>query len=285
MSDILKRENDCCDIVSDLLPLYHDGVVSDGTKGFVEEHLRSCEKCRAELEVFSEALPVPTCKNPSTKNTFVKAVRSRTAKRVAACAAIIISLVILGFGVYRYLEITPLRALPAGEVQVHKVYRYEIEGERKFFVLYSNRSYSHGTVPDTKNEGGRITFSVKTSPFSRVVGDRLIEKEAFVIEDLGDCEKLYLGEELIWSETENGNESAPDYVYEYEEYCEAPAEWGSGWAISFENDYAFRQYPGTGRLVIWNIDGERLYDGYADESGCYPDISDRVPLFLRNMFN
>ena len=36
-----------CDVVTDLLPLYHDGVCSQSTKKLVEEHLEECESCRA----------------------------------------------------------------------------------------------------------------------------------------------------------------------------------------------------------------------------------------------
>ena len=37
------------DIVQDLLPLYHDGVCSDKSRAAVEEHLQTCEACRACL--------------------------------------------------------------------------------------------------------------------------------------------------------------------------------------------------------------------------------------------
>lgn len=40
-----------CDIVCDLLPLYHDGIVSEATKAAVEQHVSECEKCRGELKL------------------------------------------------------------------------------------------------------------------------------------------------------------------------------------------------------------------------------------------
>lgn len=39
-----------CDIVKDLLPLYVDDVVSDGSKEFIKEHLKNCEECKNYLE-------------------------------------------------------------------------------------------------------------------------------------------------------------------------------------------------------------------------------------------
>ena len=41
-----------CEIVRDLLPLYHDGVCSPESRAAVEEHLKNCPACRAELEKF-----------------------------------------------------------------------------------------------------------------------------------------------------------------------------------------------------------------------------------------
>ena len=38
-----------CEIIRDLLPLYHDGVLSDDSKALVKEHISYCEKCKAEL--------------------------------------------------------------------------------------------------------------------------------------------------------------------------------------------------------------------------------------------
>lgn len=35
-----------CDVVKDLLPLYADGLLSDETRRFVEQHLQECESCR-----------------------------------------------------------------------------------------------------------------------------------------------------------------------------------------------------------------------------------------------
>ena len=45
------------DIVQDLLPLYHDGVCSDKSRAAVEEHLQTCEACRAALTAMDAPLP------------------------------------------------------------------------------------------------------------------------------------------------------------------------------------------------------------------------------------
>ncbi len=42
--------NNKCKIICDLLPLYCEDMLSEESRMFVEEHLRDCEACRAELE-------------------------------------------------------------------------------------------------------------------------------------------------------------------------------------------------------------------------------------------
>ncbi len=52
--------NMSCEIIRDLLPLYHDGVCSDESKALVEEHLVVCGNCKADLEAMNDKLPIET---------------------------------------------------------------------------------------------------------------------------------------------------------------------------------------------------------------------------------
>ncbi|GEM_PF-350033 len=55
-----------CEIIKDLLPLYHDGVCSDQSKQLIEEHLEECETCRAELAQIAADIQMPP-QQPSAK--------------------------------------------------------------------------------------------------------------------------------------------------------------------------------------------------------------------------
>ncbi len=48
-----------CNVISDILPLYIDGAVSEDTKKLVEEHLKGCEKCRREAGQMGDFLVLP----------------------------------------------------------------------------------------------------------------------------------------------------------------------------------------------------------------------------------
>ncbi len=52
-----------CEIIRDLLPLYHDGVCSLESRMLVEEHLKECESCSSELIAMDKVLPIKNEEN------------------------------------------------------------------------------------------------------------------------------------------------------------------------------------------------------------------------------
>ena len=54
-----------CAVVSELLPLYSDGMLGEDAKTFVEEHISGCSKCSQELEDFSRKTTLPITTNES----------------------------------------------------------------------------------------------------------------------------------------------------------------------------------------------------------------------------
>lgn len=49
-----NMDNQSCDIIQDLLPLYIDGVCSAASKALIKEHLLTCEKCRDTEKIYRE---------------------------------------------------------------------------------------------------------------------------------------------------------------------------------------------------------------------------------------
>jgi len=66
-----------CDIIRDLLPLYHDKACSPASRATVEAHVGACEACRAQLGELEAPAPLPPV-NPF----LVPAQRMRQAKRM-----------------------------------------------------------------------------------------------------------------------------------------------------------------------------------------------------------
>ena len=43
-----------CEVVQDILPLYHDGVCSGASRKMVENHLQECRTCKTLLQEMDE---------------------------------------------------------------------------------------------------------------------------------------------------------------------------------------------------------------------------------------
>jgi len=52
MNDLIK--NISCDVIQDIIPLYHDKICSDKSREYVEEHIMTCANCNRFLESLSE---------------------------------------------------------------------------------------------------------------------------------------------------------------------------------------------------------------------------------------
>lgn len=69
--------NVSCDIIRDLLPLYHDGVCSEDSKKMVEEHLANCKSCNDELKAMDQELTVDEKYNNLSDAEAVKNISKR----------------------------------------------------------------------------------------------------------------------------------------------------------------------------------------------------------------
>ena len=69
-----------CEIIRDLLPLYHDGVCSNDSKKLVEEHLAYCDSCKAELKAMDDKLPINDAKQNLNEAEAVKKLSRRWKK-------------------------------------------------------------------------------------------------------------------------------------------------------------------------------------------------------------
>lgn len=90
-----------CDVIRDLLPVYHDDVCSPDSRALVEEHLRGCEACREAFHVLKEdmAIPHPTPEAEAMKklNKAWKKVKRKSLAKGLMAAALVLALLVGGF--------------------------------------------------------------------------------------------------------------------------------------------------------------------------------------------
>ena len=56
-----------CELIQDMLPLYHDGVCSEVSRKLVDSHLETCDKCTAVLEGMTAEMEMPKLESDETR--------------------------------------------------------------------------------------------------------------------------------------------------------------------------------------------------------------------------
>lgn len=99
-----------CAVVEDLLPAYVEGLTSAETNGAVEAHLASCPACAAKRAAMgAEEGPSPEEAEETAREVdYLKAVRRRSRRRVAAAILCTVLVLLLGFAAKIFVIGEPL---------------------------------------------------------------------------------------------------------------------------------------------------------------------------------
>ena len=86
-----------CDIIKDLLPLYHDKVCSNDSKTMVEEHLAYCDGCKDELQTIDDAILVNNAQQNLSEAEAVKKLSRRWKKgmKISLLKGILIAILVI----------------------------------------------------------------------------------------------------------------------------------------------------------------------------------------------
>jgi len=255
-----------CAIVGDLLPLYHDDVVSDTTKAAVESHLDGCESCRTEYEALCAELPIGTRQDSTGKRFSAMMKRQKIKKILSIVLPILLAVAILITG-YSFLLDNPIVSMDE-QVSTPLVYRYETEAGIKFFILFVHPMYDGALESEAHTEytkDGAALYIEFDRPMLVTRVDDEPSLDVFVYDFQGspggapscaEVTEVYLGGQVIWSEAKNGGDVVPDYVYEHDRFDGTYIE---TWDVDYdENDPSkctMTAGYNDGRTVIWDFDG------------------------------
>lgn len=85
-----------CEMIQDLLPLYHDGVCSEVSKTVVQEHLKTCEGCAKVLKNIDVEIDMPKLAADEVKPLeAIKSNWKRKTLRKGLCVGVVVFLVFL----------------------------------------------------------------------------------------------------------------------------------------------------------------------------------------------
>lgn len=152
-----------CEVVRDLLPLYHDEVCSEASRHMIEKHLSSCQECRAELAAIKQEIQLAPedIKDNQKDRTVLKSMSAfwnKTRKKAflkGIAIATVVCLLLWGgyYGLFEWnittvasedVEISDVSILSDGRIVYHAeitdgyaLYRlkYDIDEDGNFYMI------------------------------------------------------------------------------------------------------------------------------------------------------
>ena len=92
-----------CDVIQDLLPLYCDGIASEGSRTLVDIHIKDCPACRDVLEKMKGGGdPVYLSVDKAEIGAFKKIKKAIRRKNIATACVSILCVIALIYGVFGY---------------------------------------------------------------------------------------------------------------------------------------------------------------------------------------
>lgn len=129
-----------CEVIRDLLPLYHDGVCSMKSRQMIEEHLLECEACRKELEEIKKEISVTNVSRKDAARAWKALVTNLWLRRVAMIvlvAVLIAAAWASGRAIYRWDQERTIW-VGADEVE-YKAYRL---ADGRVYLEFNGRNHS-----------------------------------------------------------------------------------------------------------------------------------------------
>ncbi len=189
-----------CMIIRDLLPLYHDDLVSDETKEFVENHLKGCEKCREELEKIKSEISISKANEEELaglKRLKFKIAVKRMVIGVVSALTLVAALILINVG-YLYF----VRGFAAVSTD------YEVTVEQNDDGVFTSVKIKHKDGKpiriDTNYANNDISnkdlskITVRETPFDLIPGESIVEidinseSDAYFVCIIGFEDKMYL---------------------------------------------------------------------------------------------
>lgn len=277
----MKNETNklCCAIVRDLLPLYHDGVVSDETKAAVTEHLASCEDCSAELEGFGTQLPEI---KQSSGLRFMNMMKRQKTKRILKYTLCFAAGAVAVYGLIRFLCDFPIVKLDPEVIDTKQVYRYEFD-DCELEYCKSDFDYTEGNEDTDSRDNGffiyltmpaRTSASVRTMRISRDNGNveltfykPIIDTNKSLFDEgrtFGDIytipfqegdKSLSINGKIVW-QGDSPDEELPPYVEAYHLFEYGPSDSDMTWSTDENGESTFYFYN-NGTVTEWDLEASK----------------------------
>ena len=245
-----------CHVVRDLLPLYHDGVVSAETRSAVGDHLMECESCRAEYQAMARPLPEQAGKSGNTLDRFRALMRRQKRRKIIAivlAAALAACAAAGGITALSQWNIVPVSA---DDFEIRDVYLIDTpEGERAFVRWICTYGGSSTTKSRISDDGHTVHIEMKhpVLEWASVKGHE--RSDFWFVPVEGEIDAVTFNGQTVWTAEDDGREDA-GYARAFWDWEQALRDMGRA-AYSFADDYVYLLYP-DGHEEYWSYDGQLL---------------------------
>lgn len=165
-----------CDIISDLIPSYIDDICTDDSRKLIEEHIRTCEKCRQKIHYMADPINCPEISEKAEVKEPFRKIRKRN--RIHVIAAVVITACILGSAMFAVQEVGVIHNYfyPRSEATIDNEngrsewLTVEISGEK--YLNFSSVFYNKELINDA-NSSEKVAIMIYDEE-GRLVVDRTI---------------------------------------------------------------------------------------------------------------
>ena len=223
MSEIIKDLP--CEVVNDLLPLYHDGIVSSDTGIMIESHLDHCEKCRTELDSICNGDKIEKgiieYNKETSFNMFrngVSAIRKKGTIRGVLIASAIVAVVL---GSFIFLRTNSVIKVPFDQLKIDDVIRYDLGtegGEGLFFTYEMDWDGGYAVIYNVSKDPKEIDIAIKRTAFWKKKFARhqryccVLNNFTKESADVKTAETIKVNGQVIWTKDHGVTNNPPDYV-------------------------------------------------------------------------
>lgn len=249
----MSENNINCEIVKDLLPLYHDNVVSDTTAIAVGEHLNNCEECSKEYDNLCTELTATLSNEEKGVKTLLKSIKHKGLIKGIIIAVLCIAVLTSSFYV---LTQVPLKNVSQDNLSVTHVYKYE----GIWFVYYNQKNAVHTDIEEvmSKNEN-TLDINIKEPLIVWNDDDNdILETGWSTTKEYNTVETLTLNGKVIWTEQENSADEVPEYIKEYMDSSSSDPHGGVTEMIHDKNKILLKYQDGFTK--VYDIDGNLISD-------------------------
>ena len=266
-----------CDIIHDLLPLYHDGILSEESKTQVEEHIAVCSECADELKSIGERLHGAKGA-PNSSRRFVSMVEKNKRKRLTIFSLCFIAgAAAVCTGLYFFLHEAFVFKWDPEVFDVHYVEYYKFSS----CPYAKNDMSNHAETEDDSLFVFMRAPAVKNYDFKRKDGDleMVYTRPAFnkTVYEFGEREDIFIvpvepgdktfsinGKKICDIGEPKRGDGIPEVIKAYH-YFNSFAESKSSWEITEpdgENGAMLTFYAddNNNEYITWDMHGELVKD-------------------------